>query len=46
MTVCEPATQLCKTGEYICQRVFLIFQISGSLWPVVNELKEGFFVGF
>lgn len=46
MTVCGPAIQLCKTREYVCQQVFLIFQISAGLWPAVNELEESFFVGF
>jgi hypothetical protein len=46
MTVCGPAIQLCKTREYVCQWVFLIFQTLKELQLVVNELQEGFFVGF
>jgi hypothetical protein len=46
MTGCGPAIQLCKTGEYVCQWLFLIFQISEELQLAVNELKEGFFVCF
>lgn len=46
MTECGPAIQLCKAGEFVCQQVFLIFQILGGLWPAVNELEESFFVGF
>jgi hypothetical protein len=46
MTGCGPAIQLCKVREYVCQRVFLIFQITAALQLAVNELKEGFFVSF
>ena len=46
MTGCGPAIQLCKVREYVCQRVFLIFQIIEELQLAFNELKEGFFVGF
>jgi hypothetical protein len=46
MTGCWPAIQLCKTREYVCQKGILVFQISGALWLAVNELKEGFFIGF
>jgi hypothetical protein len=46
MTKYGPAIQLCKAREYVCQQVFLIFQISGVLGPAVNELKESFFVCF
>lgn len=42
----EPAIQLCKAGEYICQWVVLICEIMEGLGPAVNELKEGFFVCF
>jgi hypothetical protein len=46
MTVCGPAIQLCKTREYVCQQVILIFQIIAGLWLIVDELKESFFVCF
>jgi len=46
MTESGLAIQLCKARENVCQQVFLIFQILGGLWPVVNELKESFFIRF
>lgn len=46
MAVTAPAIQLCKAMEFVCQWMIMIFQISGSLWPAVDELKEGLFVFF
>lgn len=46
MAECGPAIQLCKAGEDVFQKLFLIFQISEQLQPAVNELKKSFFVRF
>ncbi len=46
MADCGPAIQLCKAGEDVFKKLFLIFQISGELQPAVNELKESLFVRF
>jgi hypothetical protein len=46
MTECGRAIRLCKSREYVCQKLFLIFQILEDLWLVVYELEESFFVCF
>lgn len=46
MSLAGPAIQLCKAGEYVCQRVILFCQISGSLRLTADELKKSLFVGF
>ena len=41
-----PAIQLYKTSGYVCKRAILICEMPEELRLAVDELKEGFFVGF
>ena len=43
---CRPAIQLYQTSVYVCKRAVLIFEMPEELRLAVDELKEGFFVGF